>query len=426
MELDALLSSFVDKLYAPKEALALDLPTLYPLQAEIDSHPAKYKVVICGRRFGKTILAAHKSVRLLQQGKRILLSSATQDQADVFWAYARKWTTPLPNLYKNEGRRILRYGDGELRVKTGSNPEVLKGDHFDFVALDECALLDARVWYEVALPMLADTDGDAVFLSTPKRRNWLWELFVKAQADTSGDWAVWNAPTHANPYLKPEVIDRLIENMTTESYQQEIMAQFLEGQGAVFRNVDACATVQPDTVGVPCMVTPYEGKFCMGVDWAQTTDSTVITVMDIDMHQLVALDRFNGVNWETQRGRLRALYDLWKPAVIIAESNSIGSPNIEALQAENLPVRPFQTTAQSKPPLIESLVLAFERQELAILNYPILTNELKAYERTVSTSGRSQYSAPSGMHDDCVISLALAWYGIMAGQMTLPIILSWD
>jgi hypothetical protein len=99
---------------------------------------------------------------------------------------------------------------------------------------------------------------------------------------------------------------------------------------------------------------------------------------------------------------------------IVAEENSIGGPNIEALREEGLPVIAFQTTATSKPPLIESLALAFERREIAILPDAVQLAELQAYERTVSRlTGRSSYNAPEGYHDDTVMALALAWWGIV-------------
>ena len=95
--------------------------------------------------------------------------------------------------------------------------------------------------------------------------------------------------------------------------------------------------------------------------------------------------------------------------MILAENNAMGEPIIEQLHREGLPqVRPFQTTAASKPPLIENLALSLEREEWKFISEPIWTAELQAYERKVSpTTGRSQYSAPDGMHDDTVISRAL-------------------
>ena len=68
----------------------------------------------------------------------------------------------------------------------------------------------------------------------------------------------------------------------------------------------------------------------------------------------------------------------------------------------------FLFTGQSKPPLIESLGLALEKAEWQFQPDPIWTGELEAYERKVNAiTGRSQYSAPDGMHDDTVIARAL-------------------
>lgn len=78
----------------------------------------------------------------------------------------------------------------------------------------------------------------------------------------------------------------------------------------------------------------------------------------------------------------------------------------------------FQTTAQSKGPLIDSLALAFEKAEISVLNDPVLMGELQAYTLERLPSGRFRYGAPEGMHDDTVIALALAWHGVMSGAYT--------
>ena len=84
-----------------------------------------------------------------------------------------------------------------------------------------------------------------------------------------------------------------------------------------------------------------------------------------------------------------------------------------------MPVKAFQTTAQSKPPLIESLALALERAEWQFISDPVWTGELEAYERKVSpVTGRSQYSAPEGLHDDTVIARALMVHGTQEWYFT--------
>jgi hypothetical protein len=196
----------------------------------------------------------------------------------------------------------------------------------------------------------------------------------------------------------------LFQSLSERSFQTEFMAQFLEGQGAVFRYVDQRCTLERRE--------SYAGEFVAGIDFAQTQDYTVIMVMDRATRQVVDYDRFRQMDWSMQRGRIMTMHDKWGLQTIIAERNSAGSPNVEALQKEGLPVIAFDTTPKSKPPLIESLVLAFDRDEIGVLDDPIIRGELMAYERTVTATGRSQYSAPSGLHDDCVMALALAWYGI--------------
>lgn len=398
-----------------QEETSLTLPTPYALQADIIKHPAKRKVVCAGRRVGKTIMAALMAVDGLQAGKRVLLSSTSQDQADTFWEYIVDWLQPLiqsKTAYKNEVKRVIRLNAGRIHVKTGSNPDVLRGGKSDLLVLDECAYLDADAWRKVGAPMLADTDGTAVFISTPARRNWFFELYHQAVADTSGRWAAWNFSTHENPYLPQSALDALTADMTEEDYRQEILAEFLEGEGAVFRYVSERCTASKRA--------PYRGRFVAGIDFAQMQDYTAIVVMDADTRTVVDYDRFRQMDWSVQRARIRMMADRWNIERIIAERNSAGSPNIEALQKdEHLPVIAFDTTPSSKPPLIESLVLAFDRGEITVLDDPVMKGELMAYERKVSHTGRSQYSAPAGLHDDTVMALALAWHGVTTGQVII-------
>ena len=125
--------------------------------------------------------------------------------------------------------------------------------------------------------------------------------------------------------------------------------------------------------------------------------------------RMVALERFREIGWELQRSRILALTERWRPALLLAEANSIGEPNLEALQHEGLPIRPFYTTARNKPPLIEALALALERDDLRIQPEPTLLAELAAYQQERLPLGGYRYGAAGGAHDDTVMALALAW-----------------
>jgi hypothetical protein len=153
----------------------------------------------------------------------------------------------------------------------------------------------------------------------------------------------------------------------------------------------------------------------VGVDWGKTSDFTVLTVLDATMSEVCFVDRFNQIDYSVQVGRLQALAERFNPYNIVVERNSIGEPLIEQLARLNLPVQPFTTTNATKAQAIDALSLAFERNEIRIINDPVLINELQAYEMQRLPSGMLKYSAPDGLHDDCVMSLALAWHGLNRG-----------
>lgn len=369
--------------------------------------PARRRVVCTGRRVGKTTLGALMAARGLLRKQKVLIASTSQDQSDIFWRYLRTWLGPLVQsgmIYRNESKRVFEFGAGLLRVKTGRDADVLRGFDADILVLDECAYLEPEAWYEVGAPMMADRDGTAVFLSTPIRKNWFYGLYQRAVSDTSGRWAAFHATTLDNPHLNQTAVHELAADMTEEAYRQEILAEFLEGQGQVFRNIDLCATAP--------VVEPYPGTFVMGVDTAQRQDYTVAVVLDANTRTMVDLLRFNNVPWAVYRERIAGLVQRWGVERVIFETNSIGGPNFEALAMDGLPVVAFETTPASKPPLIQSLALAFERKEITVQNHPVLVGELGAYEYKVSAQGRPSYSAPEGLHDDCVMGLALAWHGV--------------
>jgi hypothetical protein len=388
------------------------LPRPHDKQREIATTNAKRVVINAGRRAGKTTLAARVSVKRFLDGRRILLASTTQNQADAFWDKCKLWLGGLIDagvIEKNEQKRTLLLGKGHIKVKTAWDADTLRGDSCDFLVLDECALLASDAWDKVGAPMLLDNDGDAWFISSPRRRNWFYHLYQRAVADSSGRWEAYHFTSHDNPHLSPEALTEIAGDLSTEGYRQEILAEFLEGEGSVFRNIQA-------SIGSRGEAEPGEHwghRVVMGVDWAQKHDYTALSVVCADCRRELALDRFNQIDWRLQRARLDALAKRYRVGHIEAEENSIGSPNIEALRAEGLPVQAFTTTAASKPPLIQNLALAFERGECLWLDIGAATAELEAYESKVSANtGRVSYGAPEGLLDDTVIARALAWRAV--------------
>lgn len=386
-------------------------------QASFRASSAKRKVIVAGRRGGKTTGVSTIAVEAALEGRRILEAAPTQDQTEVFWEECKAaFAEPIAAgvIYKHEGKRMMELPNGgRIRSKTAWDADTLRGDYADLLILDEYSLMSESAWNEVGAPMLLDNDGDAVFIFTPKRRNHAYKLYQRAKADDTGRWGAWHFTSHDNPHLSEEALAEITADMTDEAYKQEILAQFLEGEGQVFRNIPANMTAPQTT---PAAHATH--RLVAGVDWARQQDYTAISVGCATCEQEVAIDRFNKIEYAFQRGRLRVLVERWGVTDILAEENSIGLPNLEMLQRDGLPVRGFQTTASSKPPLIQNLALSLERVEFALISDPVWTAELEAYEQTVSaTTGRARYSAPEGMHDDTVMARALMIRAAQSGGL---------
>jgi phage FluMu gp28-like protein len=251
-----------------------------------------------------------------------------------------------------------------------------------------------------------DFEGDAWFKSTPKGHNFFCRLYERGQDPAQVEWRSWQLPTSTNPYIRSSEIEEMRHNLPERIFDQEIMAIFLEDAGGVFRRVMDATSATPQERAVE------RHQYAFGVDWGRTNDFTAIAVLDATTREIVYLDRFNQIDYSIQLGRLLALAERFKPEIIIAERNSIGDPLVERLRDMGLPVEPFLTTQASKQQVIDALSLAFERGDLRIIPDPVLVSELQAYEAVRLPSGMLRYSAPEGMHDDCVISVCLAWQAI--------------
>lgn len=323
---------------------------------------------------------------------------------------------PITTRVNGSEHRIELVTGGILDMWSLENEDAARGRKYKRVIINEAGLVPqlTDAFNYVIRPTLADYEGDAWFLGTPKGRNGFYQYFQRGIDTNIHDWNAWQKSTYDNPFIKRSEIEAMREELPERVYQQEILAQFLEDAGGVFRNVRACATLQASTPE------KHLGHILvMGGDWGQQNDFTTYGVFCQTCRQECETDRFNQIAWSIQRARLRAMAERWQPQRILLELNSIGSPNVEALQEEGLPVIGFETTAASKPQLVQSLVLALERKEIALLNDPITIAELESYEEKRSAAtGRPTYSAPEGMHDDTVMRVALEWHAATAGLMT--------
>ena len=340
-------------------------------------------------------------------GRRVLEAAPTAEQTSAFWDRVRYAVAPLIDAgaaKKWVTTRLIEFaGGGRIRCKTAYDADTLRGDYADLLLLDEFALMQPDAWGEVGAPMLLDNDGDAVFAFTPDAKNHAYHLYNRARANDDGRWAAFHFTSLDNPYLSADALRDIVADMTADNYRQEILAEFVDTSGAVFRNVYEAATAAPQDTAI------IGHAYSMGVDWAISQDYSCAVVIDLTTAEVVYVDRFTGVDYTLQRERMAGIARRFNPQVIVSEANAMGRPNNELLRADGWPVQDFVTTGPSKAQLVSRMVQALESHTLRLLPDDTLLSELLAYEAQPLATG-TRYGAPSGMHDDTVMALMLAWY----------------
>lgn len=399
------------------------MPPMHAGQVAVAEHPARFKVLSAGRRWRKSSLGVTLCLATALERGTAWWVAPSYPMASIGWRMLKGLASQIPGMDKREGDRLITAPTGgTVQVRSADNPDSLRGEGLDLAALDECAFMREEAWTEALRPALSDKKGRALFLSTPKGRNWFWRVYQLGQDPEQREWASWQLPTSSNPHIDPKEIEAARRGLPERIFLQEYMSEFIEDAGLVFRRVmdaaTACAVERlADPKNYASNLRRDVEPCVFGVDWGKHNDFTVITVMHTQNREMLFMDRFNQIDYRFQVERLKTLYERYRPGQIIAEQNSMGEPLIEQLSRDGLPVVPFQTTNASKSLAIEALALAFERGEIKVLNDPVLIGELQAYEAERLPSGLMRYGAPQGMHDDCVMSLALAWHAIDHGGL---------
>jgi phage terminase large subunit-like protein len=384
------------------------LPAPHPAQDQIIQQAKRFNVVCCGRRLGKTVLGMNRLIHAALQGSATAWFSPSYKSLADTWRELRSTLAPITRDKSQQEKRLELISGGVVELWSLDSPDSGRGRKYAIVVIDEAAMIPMleQAWQQSIRPTLTDLHGSAWFLSTPKGMNYFKALFDRGQDGERDDWASWQMPTSANPFIDPEEIEAARLDMTEAAFNQEYLALFVNWEGSVFRRVGEAATATPRQQ-------PEAGhEYIIGCDWGRSNDYTVLVVLDTTTRAMVALDRSNRVDYTVQRSRLRALYERWRPRQIWAEENSIGQVVIEQLTRDGLRIQPFTTSNSSKALAVEALALAFERGDIRILNDAVLVSELVAYQAERLPSGVLRYSAPAGQHDDCVMALAIAWSAV--------------
>lgn len=386
------------------------LPKPHAGQERVKREAKRFNVVACGRRWGKSTFGIDRAIAPEVLHLPVAWFSPTYKMLLEVWREADRITRPIQTRRNASDHRLEFVTGGLLEFWSLDNEDAARGRKYRRAIIDEAGILPRLMdaWNFVIRPTLTDYRGDGWIFSTPKGRNGFYQMFQWGADPLESDWMCWQMPTSSNPHIDPNEIESLHRALPERVYRQEILAEFLEDAGGVFRHVAECATAIGQSAAIP------GHSYVMGVDWGKLNDFTVISVIDATTRSLVFVDRFNQIDYAVQVGRLQAICGRFAPVAVVVERNSMGDPLVEQAARLGLPIVAFTTTNASKTAIIDALAFAFERREIQIISDPVLVAELQSYEMERLKSGMLRYSAPEGLHDDCVMSLALAWSEVVS------------
>jgi hypothetical protein len=368
--------------------MQIHIPELHENQQAIFDDQSRFRVVMCGRRFGKSELAQLEIIFEAIKGSAVAYITPTYQLAKTFF---KQLTKVIPFEHNKSDLTITFPNEGSVMFFTGERLDALRGRKFHLVVVDEASFIPnlEEGWLNSIRPTLTDYKGRALFLSTPKGKNYFYSLFQKGGEP---EWSAFKFTTYDNPYIDKSEIDEARNQLPSAVFEQEYMANAMENASNPFGSEHIRTCVKPLSNLPPLYY---------GIDLAKSHDWTVIIGLDMHGH-VCKFDRFQK-DWKSTREHILTL-DRSRPVMI--DSTGVGDAITEDLQRSFSAMHGFKYTSTSKQQIMELLASAIHKQEIGFPEGKI-TDELNVFEYVFTTTG-VRYNAPSGFHDDCVNALALA------------------
>jgi hypothetical protein len=397
-------------------------------QKEILKCNSREVIVCAGRRFGKSAVCGYIIVKELlsalddiREGKRnsckIWIVAPTYELTNKVFEYVIKF---LLAFDKDFGKYVsggtgrpgmLKMSESVwIQCKSTTEPMSLLGEELDLEIIDEAALIPKTIYDQYIYPTTISKSRSTrvIIISTPRGKNWFQNKFIKLKEKGSA----FHYTSLDGVETDEEKLEEIKANTQELIFRQEYMAEFVSDAGVVFKNVDKVITEYHQREGL------RGHSYVMGVDLGTVNDYTVITVIDRENHEIVHWDRFKGIDYNQQKDLIRAKAIRYNGARVVIDATGVGRPIYDDLRGSGVFVEDFTFSGKTKEELVGRLIIFIDEMYLKIPNITILVDELKAFEykfineKTGELLKNTKYGAPNGYHDDAVMSLGLAVWGL--------------
>jgi predicted phage terminase large subunit-like protein len=409
--------------------LTITLPRPHPHQTEELLDTARFKVSCHGRRWGKTLMGLIAVVDghgpRLDDGQRQWRGAitganvwwVTKDYgvSEVVWRLLKRALKGCWTSKSEVDKRIelpdCGFGAGAITIKSSERPDSLLSDGLDGVVLDECATYPPEIWSQQVRPMLGDRNGWAWFITTPRGKNWFYDLFLRAESQSG--WSAWRSQTTEYTVPVSEQLEARAD-MGSFAWAQEYGAEFVTATGGLireewFRYYETSGGMH--RLGERVIDAAKCRRFLtmdLAASVKTSADRTVVSAFDVSPQKdLIHLDcvavRMQGPD---QVPLLRRMCERWRPEEIFIESVGYQLVLIQEARRSGLPVRELH---RDKDKIARALPLAarMEGGNVWFLREAPYLRELKD----------ELLGFPEANHDDIVDTLS---DGVYVGLMKTP------
>jgi len=358
----------------------------------------RFNVANCGRRFGKSKMSVRILSKVAIAGNPAGYFAPTYKLLEGTFKECLDCLEPMVKR-KHDNQFIELITGGSIEFWSLDNPQAGRSRKYKTVIIDEAAFVKNlwEAWTQAIRATLTDLKGDAWFLSTPKGKNHFYRLH---QLDGNNEqYKSFTMTSYDNPMINPKEIDDARYTLPEMIFKQEYLAEFVDGSALLFNN-----RVLKDSQ-------PY-GNAYAGIDLGRADDYSVLSIFN-ERGEQIYIERWRHTDWSAIVKNIAEGIRQNNVRSVLVEVNSIGDVIFELLEKElrnYCRVEPFTTTAQSKKEVVEQLIVANQNAEVTFCNAEWLDKELEMFSYEYNPKTRHiRYSAPSGFHDDGVMSTCIAY-----------------
>ena len=360
-----------------------------------------YDTFNIGRQWGKTMMLINQMFYwgFNIKGIDIGFISPTLKQSRRVLYEMIKFAGKSNLLLFNRSELSVTFKNGsKIQFLSSEQGDAIRGFHFHIVVRDESAYMPNGYYHEIVAPMLLVKGFKDVSISTPKGRSSdHFKRYVQAQDNDL--YFSYTAPSSSNPFMNKEILEDIRLQTPDYIWRQEYLAEFLDG-GTLFKNVSECIMEGAK---------PSDRNYG-GLDIGRADDYTVLTILN-QSGQVVFCDRWRHDEWKAIITKVVEKIVHYNAFTLIEVNNQgdVFYENVRDQLRDKRMIKEFTTTAKSKPNIIENLIMAFEQKSITIPKIEWLKMELESFTFVYNEKSRKiRYGAPSGLHDDGVMSLAIA------------------